>query len=355
MEKTAPKTLSKHEKDLVKKIELETEKLNTNNLTRTKAYLDFFHNYPEIEWAFLAHMVSRNAGWNMTDLKGEFLSKILSSNEQKQFFLMLERGNWLIFQDAYPQLLLYAESKTADKPYFHLLSSFGVSRFMETVWTYYWKKRNGSLISIALIINEQNYIESRVIQNPKFEQSVLNTLEFKLQDTLNMNQILFPYKASRKNLILGQTVRHFDSLSNRIELGKNLYVILFNGPQTYTNVLDWASKTPHTASRKDFWPMVFNNYKETLPGGLYKPKLEHCKLEKNAPRIYSPSLHAAWKDIDHSNAKTEDWFQGDYQVIYELVNFPKYVDGEITKQYCSTLESLELILFAKEIIYHRSS
>lgn len=44
-------------------------------------------------------MVSRNGGWNMTDLKGELLSHLLSESEQNDFFQFLERGNWLIFQD----------------------------------------------------------------------------------------------------------------------------------------------------------------------------------------------------------------------------------------------------------------
>ena len=60
---------------LLKKIKDETILFNKNNVTRTKAYLDFYIRHPEIHWVFLAHMVSRNAGWNMTDLKGGFLTQ----------------------------------------------------------------------------------------------------------------------------------------------------------------------------------------------------------------------------------------------------------------------------------------
>ncbi|WCK52537.1 DUF2515 family protein [Aneurinibacillus sp. Ricciae_BoGa-3] len=83
---------------------------NVNNITRTISYYDFYCRHPEIHWAFLGHMVSRNGGWNMTDLKGELLSRLLTEQEQKHFFHFLERGNWLIFQDVFPQFLLYEES-----------------------------------------------------------------------------------------------------------------------------------------------------------------------------------------------------------------------------------------------------
>jgi hypothetical protein len=62
--------------DLVAEIRHQTAVHNRNNLTRTKAYLDFYREHPELEWAFLAHMVSRNSGWNMTDLHGEWLPRL---------------------------------------------------------------------------------------------------------------------------------------------------------------------------------------------------------------------------------------------------------------------------------------
>ena len=162
--------------------------------------------HPEIHWALLAHMVSRNSGWNMTDLKGSFLTKLLTKKEAHAFFNFLERGNWLIFQDAYPQLLIYEESKRNRTNLFYLLPHLHISYFMETIWNYFWKKPDNQLLSIALIINEQNYIESRVLQNSAFQKNVLNTLEFKLQDFLALNHILFPYKENGRIQLVGQTV-----------------------------------------------------------------------------------------------------------------------------------------------------
>src|SRR5699024_7697380 len=118
---------------LIRQIKESTRQLNLNNVTRTTAYFDYYRKHPEIHWALLGHMVSRNGGWNMTDLKGELLSKLLSEAEQKDYFLFLERGNWLIFQDVYPQLLLYEESLKRETSLFYLLSFFHVSIFMEVM------------------------------------------------------------------------------------------------------------------------------------------------------------------------------------------------------------------------------
>ena len=113
--------LSKEDQQLLQSIRLKTKQLNVNNMTRTKAYLDFYTFHPEIHWAFLGHMVSRNGGWNMTDLNGEFLSRLMHEQSKQDFFSFLERGNWLIFQDAYPQFLLYEESKSQSRNLFYLL------------------------------------------------------------------------------------------------------------------------------------------------------------------------------------------------------------------------------------------
>ncbi|WP_212982334.1 DUF2515 family protein, partial [Bacillus paramobilis] len=60
--------LTKEEQLIINKIKIQTEQLNKNNVTRTRAYYQFYIQYPEIHWALLGHMVSRNGGWNMTDL-----------------------------------------------------------------------------------------------------------------------------------------------------------------------------------------------------------------------------------------------------------------------------------------------
>lgn len=347
--KTRTIYLLPEEQVIVKKIVEKTEQLNKNNVTRTQAYLEFYLQHPEIHWAFLGHMVSRNGGWNMTDLKGGILPRIMTIKEAVSYFTFLERGNWLIFQDAYPQFLVYEESIKRGLNLFHLLRSFNVSTFMETIWNHFWIYRDTFILAIALVINEQSYLEKRVLDNKVFKKEVFNTLEFKLQDLLSLNHILFPYVNNLKLELIGQTLHDFESLDERILLGKRLYAILFGDKQRLKMVEKWAKANPHTGSRKDYWPHIFNSVDEGVPGSLFKPRLKSCQIMKGSPRIYSPFLEFAWENVRQESAEIGDWFS-DWEVIRYLVDSKEIVNGEIENEYCKTLERLELAANTKKII-----
>jgi hypothetical protein len=331
---------------LLEHIRIKTEEHNTNNVTRTKAYLDYYQQHPEIHWAFLGHMVSRNGGWTMTDLKGEFLTRLLSKKERNSFFTFLERGNWLIFQDVYPQFLLYSESLKRNEPLFSLFPYLNISTFMETIWNHFWGNQDSYILTIGLVINEQSYLEKRVVQNPQYKKDVLGTLEFKLQDLLSFNHILFPY--GKRNLV-GQTLHQFDSLNERILLGKKLYAILFKDEDFLDQVREWAIHHPHTGSRKDYWPHIFNTINEGIPGFAYQLRLKSCQLRPGARKIYSPNLENAWKNISQTEAENGDWFE-DWQIADYLLDDNESYDGEIKDEYCKALERLELAALAKKAI-----
>lgn len=341
------KKISNEDQGLLAKIRKNTMELNQNNVTRTKAYLNVYLKHPEIHWAFLGHMVSRNGGWNMTDLKGDFLTRLLTRKERNAFFNFLERGNWLIFQDAYPQFLLYVESLKKGKPLFYLLPYLNISIFMETIWTYFWRRPDTYLLTMALIINEQNYLERRVIQHSDYQKEVLNTLEFKLQDFLSFNHILFPY---RKKSLAGQTLHQFQSLHERILLGKRLYSILFQSKERLNQFEEWAKVHPHTGSRKDYWPHIFNNVNEGIPGIPYQLRLNSCKLRWGARKIYSPDLSSSWKNVHHQEPEKGDWFQDMHVADYLSEHIDTPINGEIENEYCKTLERLELAALAKKVI-----
>lgn len=348
------RSLTMEQQRLIQSIQAETELLNSNNVTRTMAYLHFYQNHPEIHWAFLAHMVSRNAGWNMTDLKGEFLPKLLSDEECTHYFMWLERGNWLIFQDAYPQLLLYEASKKHKTSLFFLLPYLHVSAFMIPIWMDFWQKENVSALALALIINEQNYIETRIIQNPYYEKNVMSKSSFLFQDMLNLNFILFPSdNVPGKPELVGKIVRDFTSLKERISIGKRLYSTLFDQPECLEAVSDWALTQVHTGSRKDYWPNLFNDVRESLPGRLYNPQIKECELKDGVPKLYSPQLRYAWKDVEHKPAGEYDWFQEDLPIDQS----PDSVEAveNITQPYCKSLEKLSFFVFTKKAIFQRKS
>ncbi len=347
--KVSKANLSEADRKLLSGIKEKITERNQNNVTRTKAYFDFYLKHPDIHWAFLGHMVSRNGGWNMTDLKGEFLMRLLSKNERKSFFLFLERGNWLIFQDAFPQFIIYEESIKRNKPLFYLLPYLNISVFMETIWEHYWEEPDPYILTMALIINEQSYLEKRVIQNPVYQKEVFNTLEFKLQDLLSFNHILFPYEKNQKVKLAGQTLHQFGSLNERILLGKRLYAILFQNKEIVKRTLEWAGNHPHTGSRKDYWPQLFNNINEGIPGFAYQLRLHSCRLRQGASRIYSPNLSSAWKDVKQPDAEQGDWFK-DWRIISYLTELNENIDGEIENEYCKTLERFELAALAKKVI-----
>jgi len=331
---------------LIERIRRSTEEYNLNNVKRTKAYLDYYLQHPDIEWAFLGHMVSRNGGYNMTDLKGEFLTRLMAKKDRQLFFHFLERGNWLIFQDVYPQFLLYEESLRQRKPLFYLFGHLNISTFMETIWNQFWQKKDKYVLTIALIINEQCYLEKRVVQNSHYQKEVINKFEFMLQDWLSFNHILFPYG---ERALAGQTVHQFESLHERILLGKRLYSILFKKKEIFYQIIEWAKDRPHTGSRKDYWPHVFNSVNEGTPGFPYQLRLKSCQLRPGARKIYSPSLEHAWKNISQMDAEKGDWFK-DWHVVNYLTDNDELIDGEIKNEYCKTLERLELAALAKKAI-----
>jgi len=292
-------------------------------------------------------MVSRNTGWNMTDLKGSYLPRILSKQECEDFYAFLERGNWIIFEDAYPQLLLYEKSKQDNKNYFHLISSFHVSIFMEVIWSFFINNHDSKMITLALVVNEQNHLEQTVMKDKHYKKNVFEKIEFKLQDMLSMNQILFPFVNGKEQLSLrGKTIHQFEELHNRINIGRYLYAILFEPGFLETSVL-WASKTPHTGSRMDFWPHLFNLVNEEVPGIKRKhSRFKNDSLKEGEPRIYSPLWQYVWKDCPHNPATHTEWFK-DTKVLSYLADLELNLNGLIEKDYWRTLEKLEYTVIAK--------
>ena len=234
--------------DIIRIIEGLTRKWNLDNISRTNAYFHFFNRYPEVEWSFLASMVSRNAGYNMCDLEGVPLRDTLSSQYRNYLFLTYEKANYLIFKDVFPQLLLYHYSMILNKKMFHYLPHFLVTSFMEKEWEVFWEYGNRKRLMTALIINEQNVIQKPVIEDSFYQQEVFQSKLFLLQDVLKMNAVLFP---TIEGELYGLPVHRFRTLKERIQLGKGLASILFL-PKLFPKFYQFASMTEHTGSRMDY-------------------------------------------------------------------------------------------------------
>ncbi|PAV29464.1 hypothetical protein CIL05_11400 [Virgibacillus profundi] len=269
------------EQDSIHYITKATQAHNMDNISRTNAYQKFYLDYPEIKWAFVASLVSRNAGWNMTDLHLAPYKNILGSRERNRLFMTYERANWLIFSDAYPQLLIYKMSSKQSKPLFHLLKFFNVSLFIIREWHYFWKTKNKERLMTALIINEQNIIQNSVIKQSFFEFNVFRKLPYLMQNFINMNAVIIP---TRDDRLYGSFVHNFTNVTNRITLGKNIATIIYT-PNIYQKTLDFAIKVEHTGSRRDY---------ERFLKGKFPP---------------SPLLRSVYPVIQHQDIVRNDWYR----------------------------------------------
>lgn len=330
-----PTPLTQTDRLIVEQIRTKTNKSNRNNVTRTKAYFDFYKKHPEIHWACLAHLVSRNGGWSMTDLKGSILPKILSKQQCNDFFSFLERANALIFHDAYPQLLLYEASKERGKNLFYLLPKFHVSQFMRPFWDYFFQKKDSQLLTVALIVNEQNYIEDRVVQHPIYKEKVLDNILFKVQEWLQFTYVLFPYAIkNKKRRLAGITVTDFANVEHRVEIGKKLYCLLFGIERLHEDIVQFASKVSHTGSRSDYWPEMFAKEK-----ALIQPAFDlSCKPTK--PTSYSPVLREAWPDVRHNFSDQKDWFTKYDQFLHYFKEQLTPKNFDMSRQYCQAVNKM---------------
>ncbi|WP_077569101.1 DUF2515 family protein [Paenibacillus ihbetae] len=319
--------LHAREQEVVESIQSTVQEANQSNITRTEAYLSCYEAFPELHWAFLAHMVSRNAGWNMSDLQGGLLSDLTDSEFQVNLYRFLERCNALIFQDAYPQLLLYMHSRKLGEPLFHLLPCFHVSAFMLPFWQHFWREPDhGAMLAVALILNEQNYIEGRVAQDPYFRSRVLKHPYFRLHELARFNQILFPlgqteavtrsvdpFGTSHKlplRPLAGLTIPRFDSLTARIKAGKSLYGLLFGYEEVHRRALAFARSTPHRGSRSEYWPALFTADKqEAINSGKESSVLMESEWLPSGNRLYSPALESVWQDTPAGPIPRYDWYR----------------------------------------------
>jgi hypothetical protein len=339
---------------ILHEIQISTTIANQSNITRTKAYLQCYEAYPELHWALLAHMVSRNGGWNMSDLRGGLMINLTDISLRDNLYRMLERCNALIFQDAYPQLQLYMHSKQRGSSYFHLLPQFHVSAFMSSFWNSFWMDRNSALLAVGLIINEQHYIEERVIQLPYFQKRVFQSTSYKLNHLAHINQILFPLikinpssMNENNNLspspgIVGLVLENFRNIEERINLGKSLYGLLFGYSGVLDRVTSYATSTIHQGSRSEYWPHLFTTDKETAMNSPMEGSqlLAHEWLPPGQ-RIYSPVLNDVWFDMAYDPIPRYDWLKNKNVTQY-ISKPPRPILIEISHDHRSAIQKTAL-------------
>ncbi|WP_412758770.1 DUF2515 family protein [Metabacillus fastidiosus] len=313
--------LSSEPEQFISYINNTTEKENYDNISRTKAYAAYFDRNREIMWPLLASLVSRNAGWSMTDLQGKWFRKALSFEQRHILFMLYEKANWMIFSDAFPQLLVYEYSKYHNKPYFYLLEYFSISRFMINEWSYFWQKRDKHRLVTSLIINEQNVIQQPIIENKQFEKKIFKSMPYFAQEILHFNTVLFP---TLNGQLFGFSVVNFQNLTKRIELGKKLAWLLFSSYHFHEFYM-FSKTVTHTGSRFDF---------------------EKFFPEKK--KRQTPFLRTAYPAVSHYIDETKtDWFHGQ-KINKWFLSAEKQKKYEITDWYKEKQRQLHLFTLVEE-------
>lgn len=308
---------------ILQDIENKTLKGNIDNISRTYYYAKFYLKHPEIRWAHLASMVSRNAGWCMTDLVGTWYLKALTPEMRYWLFLTYEKANWLIFSDAFPQLLIYEQSKKYKTPLFYLLEQFHVSSFMIAEWERYFVEQDNDRLLTALIINEQHLIQKPVIEQDDFVNHVFHSFPYRFQAFFHFSTVLFPTLDGK---LYGCSVQHFRNVAKRIQLGKCLAAVLFH-PLYYEKFLLFSSLVTHTGSRFD--------YERYLPNRIQRE---------------TPFLRTTYPIISHHIDERESkWFHGQkLNQYFRFVKTPKKMD--VTKWYLKKQEQLRLFCLFEEYV-----
>lgn len=310
----------------------ERPRYNADNLTRTAFYLAYWKAHPEVMWALLAHLVSRNAGYQMTDLRrhiercqrgrrwlaqlgGRFAAATHAEHAFGQLVRFLEAGNYLIFHDAYPQLVAYAAAKQAylatgcasAADAIDDVAADGVEPAIRRAWKQFFQegtrcgffarmsdgeRRTAPVVvrmALASVVNEQSYLEDRLLAPaegaPRYvDGQVPFKLWFDAAATLGLTRLVFPVAApeaphraerllvhvlcagkdtpppgpwwSTRPLFAGPPGPSFASLRTRIDVGRALYFGLFMiDPERAAGVERWAVHGPaHTGERSVYDP-----------------------------------------------------------------------------------------------------
>ncbi|WP_026799479.1 DUF2515 family protein [Pontibacillus halophilus] len=301
---------------------------NTDNISRTKAYLRIYEQCKELKWALLASMVSRNAGWNMTDLETMPIRTLLGMKERNMLFKTYERANWLIFSDAYPQLLTYMYSKKTGKPQFHHLTYFHVSTFMKHEWFHFFTHKDEERLVKALIINEQNVIQQPVIAHPEYREHVFHRLPYLSQDFFHLSAVLFPTMTGQ---LYGYSVNHFSNVTERIKLGKKLASLLFH-PDYYPKFYRFSKDVEPTGARWEYEKYFSTRMPKTPMLRLLYPIYSHQDTIRKdwyvsdrsvKKRWWKDELHLPVEDVSHK-------FYSKRHLLYAWVHF-KHVENEKDK------------------------
>ena len=219
----------------------ELEARNADNLTRTSSYLELYaHSRTlgrELPWLLMAHLVSRNTGYLLGDLATRIDDRCRKGDEasadaMESLALLLERGNHVIFDDAWRHVLAHLRGE----------EDLRTTAFMRDAWRRFERDGGGRQLVLDLVHNEQNVIERRVVHNERFGPGLrmLQLIEMAGRERpLHFPEVVVPMPEIR--------VGGFSVLGNRIEAGRRIFDEIIH--QHRDALFAWSMEHPHNGSR----------------------------------------------------------------------------------------------------------
>lgn len=229
---------------------------NRDNVSRTQSYLELYaetrKTEVELPWILMAHLVSRNSGYLMTDLA----RKIARSTDEtftsamRTLFVLLERGNFLIFWDAWHHVCSFLAKDPIESP--------RTPRFMCEAWQRYDETREERQLVLDLVHNEQNLIERRAVHHPELYagRMLLDLVEAGGRE----RPLVFPIPHAPEIRVGG-----FSRIERRIETGRRIFDEVLARREDRDRMFEWAMAHPHTGSREVYGDRPGPTLREVWP------------------------------------------------------------------------------------------
>ncbi|HTJ45889.1 MAG TPA: DUF2515 family protein [Kofleriaceae bacterium] len=209
---------------------------NEDNVSRTAAYLELYTHLRaqdlDLPWVLMAHLVSRNAGYLMSDLARQVERMPLMKSAIENLFALLERANWLIFHDAWWHLGCHLLGRPLERP--------RVPEFMIEAWA---RRSSERELVLDLVHNEQHLIEHRAVHHPDLAEGA--RLLAMIEQSGREKPLVFPIPDAPSISVGG-----FADLSKRIDTGRRIYDQVLADRDRRDALWAWARAHPHTGSRE---------------------------------------------------------------------------------------------------------
>lgn len=239
----------------IRQLLAELDLRNVDNVARTDSYLELYAwtraHPPDLPWVLMAHLVSRNAGYLMTDLG----RRIAATDDpeargmMETLFVLLERANFLIFRDAWHHTCLHLLGRSDE------LAPPRTPAFMCEAWRRYESALavNGPspalerALVMDLVHNEQHLIHHRAVHHP----DLMRGLELlRLIEASGMERpMVFPWPEPGAAPEIRAT--NFGAVEARIATGGRIFDTALGERGMREAMFGWAIFHPHTGSRSD--------------------------------------------------------------------------------------------------------